>query len=156
MKLMSCCVNSPVYIWTFPIDYHQVPNIRCTLVGNKIVNHSDVVGASPVGAVSNYIFILDLTTGFIGLDKDNCTTRRETSKFGDLVRLILEILWYFIVPIPQTIQDSLLIHQLLITCISDQQQFAKYTLLLIFIHEALISNQINDMYMGQVTRMWLS
>ena len=32
------------------IAYHKVSNIRRTLVGNKIVNHSDVVGASPVGA----------------------------------------------------------------------------------------------------------
>ena len=31
--------------WT----YRQVSNIRRTLVGNKIVNISDVVGASPVG-----------------------------------------------------------------------------------------------------------
>ena len=30
--------------------YPQTSNIRCTLVGNKIVDHSDVVGASPVGA----------------------------------------------------------------------------------------------------------
>ena len=30
--------------------YRQVSNIRCTLVGNLIVDHSDVVGASPVGA----------------------------------------------------------------------------------------------------------
>ena len=30
--------------------YRQVPNIRRTLVGNGIVDHSDVVGASPVGA----------------------------------------------------------------------------------------------------------
>ena len=30
--------------------YRQVSNIRHTLVGNKIDNHSDVVGASPVGA----------------------------------------------------------------------------------------------------------
>ena len=30
--------------------YHQVSNIRRTLIGNKIVDHSDVVGASPVGA----------------------------------------------------------------------------------------------------------
>ena len=30
--------------------YRQVPNISRTLEGNKIVNHSDVVGASPVGA----------------------------------------------------------------------------------------------------------
>ena len=32
------------------ISYRQVSNIRCTLVGNKIVDHSDVVGAPPVGA----------------------------------------------------------------------------------------------------------
>ena len=30
--------------------YRLVSNIRHTLVGNKIVDHSDVVGASPVGA----------------------------------------------------------------------------------------------------------
>ena len=31
-------------------NYRQVSNIRRTLVGNQIVDHSDVVGASPVGA----------------------------------------------------------------------------------------------------------
>ena len=31
-------------------NYCQVSNIRHTLVGNNIVDHSDVVGASPVGA----------------------------------------------------------------------------------------------------------
>ena len=41
---------------------------------------------------SNYIFILDLTPGFIGLGKGNCKTRQETFQFGDLVHLILEIL----------------------------------------------------------------
>ena len=30
--------------------YHKTSNIRRILVGNKIVDHSDVVGASPVGA----------------------------------------------------------------------------------------------------------
>ena len=30
--------------------YHKTSNISHTLVGNKIVDHSDVVGASPVGA----------------------------------------------------------------------------------------------------------
>ena len=29
--------------------YRQVSNISGTFVGNKIVDHSDVVGASPVG-----------------------------------------------------------------------------------------------------------
>ena len=32
------------------INYRKVSNIRRTLAGNKIVDHSDVVGASPVGA----------------------------------------------------------------------------------------------------------
>ena len=31
-------------------DYRLVSNRRRALVGNKIVDHSDVVGASPVGA----------------------------------------------------------------------------------------------------------
>ena len=31
-------------------NYRKTSNIRRTLVGNKIVDHSDVVGASPVGA----------------------------------------------------------------------------------------------------------
>ena len=30
--------------------YRQVSNIRCALVGNKIVDHSDVIGASPLDA----------------------------------------------------------------------------------------------------------
>ena len=30
--------------------YRQTSNIRRTLMGTKIVDHSDVVGASPVGA----------------------------------------------------------------------------------------------------------
>ena len=36
----------------FKIDssYHQTSNTRHTLEGNKIVDHSDVVGAVPVGA----------------------------------------------------------------------------------------------------------
>ena len=33
-----------------PSNYRKTSNIRRALVGNKIVDHSDVVGASPVGA----------------------------------------------------------------------------------------------------------
>ena len=36
--------------YTYHITYRKVSNIRRTLVGNKIVDHSDVVGASPAGA----------------------------------------------------------------------------------------------------------
>ena len=48
------------------------------------------------GSSFNYIFILDLTLDFKGLDKvkDNCKTRRETYKLWDLVQLILDFLWY--------------------------------------------------------------
>ena len=35
------------------MTYSQVSNIRGTLVGIEIVDHSDVVGASPVGAAPN-------------------------------------------------------------------------------------------------------
>ena len=75
--------------------YCQTSNIsHILLVGNRIVDHSDEVGASPVGTAptmhcSNYIVILDLTLGFNRLHKDNCKTRWETFKFGDLV-------WQFI------------------------------------------------------------
>ena len=31
-------------------NYRKTSNIRRTLVGNKVVDHSDVVGASPAGA----------------------------------------------------------------------------------------------------------
>ena len=43
-RLMSigCWMSENVY------TYCEISNISCTLVGNKIVHHSDVVGASPV------------------------------------------------------------------------------------------------------------
>ena len=41
-----------VKVSTFLTIYRQVSNIRHTLVGNKIVNHSNVVGALPVGAAT--------------------------------------------------------------------------------------------------------
>ena len=56
------CMTSPGYEWPGHIGpsqipavricayYPQVSSIKHTLVGNKIVDHSDVVGASPVGA----------------------------------------------------------------------------------------------------------
>ena len=75
--------------------YRQTSRISRNLVSNKIVDHSDVVGASPVGA-ANYIFILDLTHGFNGLGKDICKTRRDTCKCWDWVRFILEV-WPYVV-----------------------------------------------------------
>ena len=39
-------------IHSIMIDYHKTPNISRSSVGNKVVDNSDVVGASPVGAAS--------------------------------------------------------------------------------------------------------
>ena len=71
--------------------YRQTSNIRHTLVGNKIVDDSDVVGGSPISTAPINIFILDLTPGFNGLRKDNCKMSRGIFKFWHLVCLILEI-----------------------------------------------------------------
>ena len=47
--------------------YHQTSNISCTSVGNKIVDHSDVVGASPVNAAPTYLhFRLNTRLQWIG------------------------------------------------------------------------------------------
>ena len=40
--LISCLSSNKMY--------HQTSNIKCTLVSNKLIDHSDVVGAPPVGA----------------------------------------------------------------------------------------------------------
>ena len=37
--------------WT-KMNYRQISNIKHTLLENKIIDHSDVVGASPVGAAA--------------------------------------------------------------------------------------------------------
>ena len=55
------------------VNYLKTSNIRGTLVCNKIVDHSDVVEAS---RCSNYIFILDLTSGFKGFGKGSRKTVR--------------------------------------------------------------------------------
>ena len=65
-------------------DYCQTSNISHTLVGNKVVDHSDVVESIACWRCSNYIFILDLTPGFIGLGKDNCKTRRQNLALGQI------------------------------------------------------------------------
>ena len=73
------------------MDYHQVSNIRRTS-GNKIVDHSDVVGALPVGTAptTSSFSILNLAS----LDWAKTTARRDEKhlSLGDLVHLILTIL----------------------------------------------------------------
>ena len=59
-------------------------------MGNKLVDHSDAVETSPVGAAPTapLSFIFDFAPGFNGLDKDNCKTRLESFMFCDLVSYI--------------------------------------------------------------------
>ena len=37
--------NTQIIWYVKSIEYHKTSKIRCTLVGNKIIDHSDVVGA---------------------------------------------------------------------------------------------------------------
>ena len=76
-------VNSEHQVWAM---YCQTSNISGTLVDNEIVDHSGVVGTSPV--------ILNLTPGFNGLGRNNCNMRWDTFNFWDLVCLVLEVWQY--------------------------------------------------------------
>ena len=55
--------------------YRKVYNIRRTLVGNKIVDHSDVVGASPVGAAPTTSSFS--TQHLVSMDRAKTTARRD-------------------------------------------------------------------------------
>ena len=75
--------------------YRKVSNIRRTLVGNKIVDHSVVVGALPVGAAPT-------TSSFWHkhmASMDWTKRRRWIFKCWDLVQLILEVWPYFVVSV---------------------------------------------------------
>ena len=68
-----------------PNKYHQTYDISHALVGNKIVNHSDVVGASPVDAAPTTSSFSKMTFHFFtrqpeALAKETsvpCTTSRK-------------------------------------------------------------------------------
>ena len=70
VEIMACHLHGE-YNYSM---YRKTSYIRRTLAGNKIVDHSDVVGCR---RCSNYIFILDLTSGFKGFCKDSCKTLRD-------------------------------------------------------------------------------
>ena len=59
------------------ITYLQISNISHTLVGNKIVDHADVVGASPVGATPTTSSFSTYHLASVYWGNDNCETRRE-------------------------------------------------------------------------------
>ena len=85
-KEIMCINSSSIY----EIAYNRTFNISGTWVGNKIVDHEDVVGALTVGAApATYL----LSTGFNWLCKDNCKTSRETFSFCGLGPLISSVLY---------------------------------------------------------------
>ena len=49
MKLTSSYTHNIEFLFCIDIAYRQTSNISHNSVGNKIVDHSDVDGASPVG-----------------------------------------------------------------------------------------------------------
>ena len=75
-------------------SYRQVSNIRRTLAGNQIVDHSDVVGALPVGTAPTISSFSTSYMASIDWAKTTCKTVRESLMFWNLVRLILETLRY--------------------------------------------------------------
>ena len=68
--------------------YHPIFNISHTLVGSKIVDHSDVVGASPVGAAPTTSSFS--TYPLASIDFAKTSARWETFKFNNLMHLLLE------------------------------------------------------------------
>ena len=85
---------SPSYVGN---EYRKTSNIKHILLGNKIVDHSDIVGASPVGAAPTTSLFSSWRLSSVDW-ADNCKTRRETYKFRALVRLILEIRSLTLIP----------------------------------------------------------
>ena len=89
-----CLGHTLIAYWS---HYHKTSNMRGTLVGNIIVDHSDVVGTSPVSAAPTTSSFLTwhLASGIV---KDIRRTVRESFRCWDLVRLILET-WRYCVAI---------------------------------------------------------
>ena len=68
---------------TIDKQYHQTFIISRIVVGNKIVDHWDVINWSiTCRRYSSFILILEWTPGLNGSGKGNCKTRRETVIFG--------------------------------------------------------------------------
>ena len=74
--------------------YHQTSNIR-HLNGQWTCLSLRCSWSIACRHCTNYIFIIDLTSGFNGLSKENWKVRRETFKFWNWVYFILEVLQCF-------------------------------------------------------------
>ena len=73
----------------------QTPNMKRTLVGNEIVYHSDVVGASLVDAAPTPPSFSTSHMASMDWAKTNARRDEKHSSFGIFVRFILEI-WRYI------------------------------------------------------------
>ena len=84
-RLAHCDVTIMYYSFAYP--YRQVSNIRRTLVGNYIVDHSDVVGASPIGAAptTSSFWTLHLASK----DWPKTTSRRDENHLSFLIWCVL-------------------------------------------------------------------
>ena len=76
--------NSCHTVW---YTYRQVSNISRTLLGNRIVDHSDVVGASPVGAAPTTSSFL--TERLASLDWATVTWTRDKKHISFGIRCVL-------------------------------------------------------------------
>ena len=72
------------------IDYCQIPNIRCTLVGNNFFTSQMKLEHRLLALLQPHLHSR-LKPGFNGLGKENCKTRLETVKFLDSVSYIRDL-----------------------------------------------------------------
>ena len=80
MKSPQCCAEHSML--------HQTSNISCTLVGNKIVDHSDIFGAALVGELQVHLYSW-LNTWLEWIRQRQLQDEARKFKFVDLVQLIL-------------------------------------------------------------------
>ena len=71
--------------------YRQTSDISLTLLGNKLVHHSDVGGASPVGAAPTTSSFSTLHLASMNNGQSQLQGRGETIECWYLVRLILDV-----------------------------------------------------------------
>ena len=63
-------------------NYRQISNIKCAFVGNQIIDHSDVVGASPAGAAPTTTSFSTEHMASINWAKTNARRDGEHLSFG--------------------------------------------------------------------------
>ena len=76
--------------WFIYLSYHQASDISHTLVGNQLVDHWDVVGAS---AMLQLHLHSRLNAWLQRIGQRQLQNEMRTFKFFELVRLILEFWW---------------------------------------------------------------